>query len=149
MGVPPDGVRTTHMKGSHSDPSRGYNWRMVTLTEVAAMRVKALAAEDPEAQVLRLAVEGGGCSGFQYAIGFDTDREADDVEIDANGVRVVIDPISLPYLQGSTIDYQDGLMGAGFSFDNPNVASTCGCNASFQAKPEVEGPYSPKADGCG
>jgi len=149
MGVPPDGVRTTRMKGSRSGPSRGYNWRMVTLTEVAAERVKALAAEDPEAQVLRLAVEGGGCSGFQYAIGFDTDREADDVEIDANGVRVVIDPISLPYLQGSTIDYQDGLMGAGFSFDNPNVASTCGCNASFQAKPEVDGPYSPKADGCG
>ncbi len=149
MGVPPDGLRATGMKGSHSDPSRGYNWRMVTLTEVAAKRVKALAAEDPEAQVLRLAVEGGGCSGFQYAIGFDTDSEADDVEIDAYGVRVVIDPISLPYLQGSTIDYQDGLMGAGFSFDNPNVASTCGCNASFQAKPDVEGPYSPKADGCG
>ena len=99
--------------------------------------------------MLRLAVEGGGCSGFQYAIGFDTDSEADDVEIDAHGVRVVIDPISLPYLQGSTIDYQDGLMGAGFSFENPNVASTCGCNASFQAKPEIEGPYSPKADGCG
>ncbi|MEP6642001.1 MAG: iron-sulfur cluster assembly accessory protein [Gaiellales bacterium] len=122
---------------------------MVTLTEIAAERVKALAAEDPEARVLRLAVEGGGCSGFQYAIGFDTASEANDVEIDAHGVRVVIDPISLPYLQGSTIDYQDGLMGAGFSFDNPNVASTCGCNASFQAKPDVEGPYSPKADGCG
>jgi len=74
---------------------------------------------------------------------------ADYVEIDVHGVRVVIDPISLPYLQGSTIDYQDGLMGAGFSFDNPNVASTCGCNASFQARPDVEGPYSPKADGCG
>jgi iron-sulfur cluster assembly protein len=137
------------MRGSRSDPHREYNWPMVTLTEIAAERVKALAAEDPQARVLRLAVEGGGCSGFQYAIGFDTDSEADDVEIDAHGVRVVIDPISLPYLQGSTIDYQDGLMGAGFSFDNPNVASTCGCNASFQAKPEVEGPYSPKADGCG
>jgi iron-sulfur cluster assembly accessory protein len=61
----------------------------------------------------------------------------------------VIDPISLPYLQGSTIDYHDGLMGAGFSFENPNVASTCGCNSSFQAKPGIEGPYSPKADGCG
>jgi iron-sulfur cluster assembly accessory protein len=149
MGLPPHRPQAHSMKGSHSGTGRGYNWRMVNLTEIAAERVKALASEDPDARVLRLAVEGGGCSGFQYAIGFDTDREADDVEIDSHGVRVVIDPISLPYLQGSTIDYQDGLMGAGFSFENPNVASTCGCNASFQAKPEIEGPYSPKADGCG
>jgi iron-sulfur cluster assembly protein len=149
MGLPPHRPQAHGMKGSHSGAGRGYNWRMVNLTEIAAERVKALASEDPDARVLRLAVEGGGCSGFQYAIGFDTDREADDVEIDSHGVRVVIDPISLPYLQGSTIDYQDGLMGAGFSFENPNVASTCGCNASVQAKPEVEGPYSPKADGCG
>jgi iron-sulfur cluster assembly protein len=137
------------MRDSRAGGTPGYNWPMVNLTEIAAERVKALAAEDPEARVLRLAVEGGGCSGFQYAIGFDTDSEADDVEIDSHGVRVVIDPISLPYLQGSTIDYHDGLMGAGFSFDNPNVASTCGCNSSFQAKPEIEGPYSPKPNGCG
>jgi iron-sulfur cluster assembly accessory protein len=137
------------MRGSRTAAPCGYNWPMVMLTEIAAERVRALAAEDPEAKVLRLAVEGGGCSGFQYAIGFDTEREPDDVEIDVNGVRVVIDPISLPYLQGSTIDYHDGLMGAGFSFDNPNVASTCGCNSSFQAKPGIEGPYSPKPDGCG
>ena len=138
------------MKGSRSRQGLATIWPMVTLTEIAADRVKALAAEDPEARVLRVAVEGGGCSGFQYAIGFDTDSEADDVEIDSHGVRVVIDPISLPYLQGSTIDYHDGLMGAGFSFENPNVASTCGCNASFQAKEGVEGPYSPKQGGsCG
>ena len=137
------------MRGSRSAAPCGYNWPMVMLTEIAAERVKALAAEDPEAKVLRLAVEGGGCSGFQYAIGFDSECEPDDVEIDARGVRVVIDPISLPYLQGSTIDYHDGLMGAGFSFDNPNVASTCGCNSSFQAKPGIEGPYSPKPNGCG
>jgi iron-sulfur cluster assembly accessory protein len=122
---------------------------MVELTEFAAERVKALAASDPEAKVLRLAVEGGGCSGFQYAIGFDTGSEAGDVEVDSHGGRVVIDPISLPYLQGSRIDFKDGLMGAGFSFENPNVQSTCGCNSSFQAKPEIEGPYSPKPGGCG
>jgi iron-sulfur cluster assembly accessory protein len=122
---------------------------MVELTEFAAERVKALAAADPEAKVLRLAVEGGGCSGFQYAIGFDTSSEDGDVEVDSHGVRVVIDPISLPYLQGSRIDFKDGLMGAGFSFENPNVQSTCGCNSSFQAKPEIEGPYSPKPEGCG
>lgn len=122
---------------------------MVELTEIAAERVKTLAASDPEARVLRLAVEGGGCSGFQYAIGFDTGIEDGDLEVESHGVRVVIDPVSLPYLQGSRIDYHDGLMGAGFSFDNPNVAATCGCNSSFQAKAEVEGPYSPKPGGCG
>jgi iron-sulfur cluster assembly accessory protein len=123
---------------------------MVTLTHTAVEKVKTLSAEDPEAKVLRLAVEGGGCSGFQYAIGFDTEVEPDDLRVDCDGVAVVIDPISLPYLQGSTIDWVDGLMGAGFQFDNPNVASTCGCNSSFQAKPDIEGPYSPKAGGgCG
>ena len=115
---------------------------MIALTDKAAENVKRLAAQDDEARVLRVAVEGGGCSGFQYAIGFDT--------VESHGVRVVVDPISLPYLAGSTIDYSDGLIGAGFRFDNPNVASSCGCNSSFQAKDEIEGPYSPKAGGgCG
>ena len=123
---------------------------MVTLTQTAADKVRTLAAEDPDAQVLRVAVEGGGCSGFQYAIGFDSGAEEGDIELVQDGVRVVIDPVSLPYLQGSTIDFIDGLMGAGFRFENPNVASTCGCNSSFQAKPEIEGPYSPKAgSSCG
>ena len=123
---------------------------MVILTEHAAEKVRLLSAEDPEAQVLRVAVEGGGCSGFQYAIGFDSEPEEGDVIVEQDGVKVVIDPISLPYLDGSTIDYIDGLMGAGFRFENPNVASTCGCNSSFQAKPEIEGPYSPKTgSSCG
>ena len=66
-----------------------------------------------------------------------------------HGVRVVVDPVSLPYLEGSVVDYKDGLIGAGFSFDNPNVAATCGCNSSFQAKDGIEGPYSPKpGNGC-
>ena len=123
---------------------------MIALTDKAAENVKRLAAQDDEARVLRVAVEGGGCSGFQYAIGFDTGAEPDDLEVESHGVRVVVDPISLPSLAGSTIDYSDGLIGAGFRFDNPNVASSCGCNSSFQAKDEIEGPYSPKAGGgCG
>ena len=122
---------------------------MVALTPTAADKVKVLAQSDAEAQVLRLAVEGGGCSGFQYAIGFDTGAEPDDLVVECDGVKVVIDPVSFPYLRGSTLDYTDGLIGAGFTFDNPNVASTCGCNASFQAKEDVEGPYSPKASECG
>jgi len=99
--------------------------------------------------VLRLAVEGGGCSGFQYAIGFDSGSDPDDLTLESHGVRVVVDPVSLPYLEGSVVDYKDGLIGAGFSFDNPNVAATCGCNSSFQAKDGIEGPYSPKpGNGC-
>ena len=127
-----------------------YHLGMIALTDKAAENVKRLAEQDAEARVLRVAVEGGGCSGFQYAIGFDTGAEPDDLEVESHGVRVVVDPISLPYLRGATIDYSDGLIGAGFRFDNPNVASSCGCNSSFQAKDGIEGPYSPKAgDGCG
>jgi iron-sulfur cluster assembly protein len=122
---------------------------VITLTPQAAEKIRTLAEQDPEARVLRVAVEGGGCSGFQYAIGFDAAAEPDDVNVESHGVQVVIDRTSLPYLAGSTIDYADGLMSSGFSFDNPNVASSCGCNASFQAKDDVEGPYSPKSDGCG
>ena len=118
---------------------------MVTLTENAARKVLALAAEDPEAVVLRVAVEGGGCSGFQYAIGFDSAPESDDLEVESRGVRVVVDPVSLPYLQGSEVDYVDGLMGAGFRFENPNVAGTCGCNSSFQAKETSRGRSAPRS----
>jgi iron-sulfur cluster assembly accessory protein len=122
---------------------------MVTMTEKAVRKVKALAAAEADAEVLRLAVQGGGCSGFQYALGFDNATEPGDAEVEIDGIRVVIDAVSLPYLRGSRVDYVDGLIGAGFSFDNPNVAATCGCNASFQAKPEIQGPYSPKAGNSG
>jgi len=117
---------------------------MISLTETAAAKIRTLAATDADAKVLRLAVEGGGCSGFQYAVGFDVAAEDDDLQWESNGVTIVVDRISLPYLDGSTVDYSDGLIGAGFRFENPNVASSCGCNASFQAKEGVEGPYSPK-----
>jgi iron-sulfur cluster assembly accessory protein len=122
---------------------------MIQLTPKAAEKIRSLAAQDPDAQVLRVAVEGGGCSGFQYAIGFDSAPEPDDLNLESHGVRVVVDQTSLPYLAGATIDYSEGLMNAGFSFDNPNVAASCGCNSSFQAKEGIEGPYSPKADGGG
>jgi iron-sulfur cluster insertion protein len=122
---------------------------VVTLTDKALDKVRQLADREQDANVLRLAVEGGGCSGFQYAIGFDSASAPDDVVVDAAGVTVVIDPVSLPYLRGSQLDYVDGLINAGFTFTNPNVAATCGCNASFQAKPDVQGPYSPKAGNSG
>jgi iron-sulfur cluster assembly protein len=112
---------------------------MVTVTENAALKIKELMAQEPEGEisVLRIAVEGGGCSGFQYALGFDRGPQDGDNEIEMHGVRVVVDPFSAPYLAGSEIDYVDALMGAGFAINNPNVTTACGCGSSFQAKEGV------------
>src|SRR4051794_26461770 len=109
---------------------------MVTVTESAATKIRALMAEEPEGDVsvLRIAIQGGGCSGFQYALGFDRGPQDGDNEIEMNGVRVVIDPFSAPYLTGAEIDYVDALMGAGFAINNPNVEAACGCGSSFPAK---------------
>jgi len=114
---------------------------MVTITESAASKIRELMAEDAEEEVsvLRIAIEGGGCSGFQYALGFDRGPQDGDNEIEMNGVKVVIDPFSAPYLTGSEIDYVDALMGAGFAINNPNVQAACGGGSSFQAKEGVEG----------
>jgi iron-sulfur cluster assembly protein len=127
---------------------------MVTVTESAATKIRALMAEEPEGDisVLRIAIQGGGCSGFQYALGFDRGPQDGDNEIEMNGVRVVIDPFSAPYLAGAEIDYVDALMGAGFAINNPNVEAACGCGSSFQAKEgAVEGEaVQPHAGGgCG
>jgi iron-sulfur cluster assembly protein len=111
---------------------------MVTITERAAEKALALLAaeSDPDLTGLRVAVEGGGCSGFQYALGFDGAPEAEDrVEV-VNGLRIIVDPHSLPYLEGAAIDYEDGLMEAGFRITNPNVVAACGCGSSFQARDE-------------
>jgi iron-sulfur cluster assembly accessory protein len=112
-------------------------------------------AEEPagELSVLRIAIQGGGCSGFQYALGFDRGPQDGDNEIEMNGVKVVIDPFSAPYLTGSEIDYVDALMGAGFAINNPNVQAACGCGSSFQAKEGVAEGEAPAtqaaAGGCG
>jgi iron-sulfur cluster assembly accessory protein len=129
---------------------------MVTITERAADKVKQLlAAEgDPSLTVLRVAVEGGGCSGFQYALGFDSAPDDNDEAWEYHGVRVIVDRFSLPYLQGSSVDYIDGLAGAGFQIENPNVVAACGCGSSFQAKDETPADDLPEAvgdcdTGCG
>jgi iron-sulfur cluster assembly protein len=127
---------------------------MVTVTEKAAGKIKELMAEEPEGDtsVLRVAVQGGGCSGFQYALGFDRGPQDGDNEIEMHGVRVVIDPFSAPYLIGSEIDFVDALMGAGFAINNPNVTAACGCGSSFQAKDEAGGepaPATAAGGGCG
>jgi iron-sulfur cluster assembly protein len=127
---------------------------MVTVTERAATKIRELMSEEPEGEVsvLRVAIQGGGCSGFQYALGFDRGPQDGDNEIEMNGVRVVIDPFSAPYLTGSEIDFVDALMGAGFAINNPNVVSACGCGSSFQAKDEAgagEAAATHAGGGCG
>jgi iron-sulfur cluster assembly protein len=99
-----------------------------------------------EAEVLRVAVQGGGCSGFEYALGFDRGAEPGDLELEHHGVKVVVDPFSAPYLQGSSIDFLETLAESGFKIENPNVASACGCGHSFQV---AEGEDAPEAAGGG
>ena len=123
---------------------------LVTLTEGAATKIRELMAEEPagEAGVLRVAVQGGGCSGFEYVLGFDSGAQADDHRLDAFGIPVVVDPFSAPKIQGTQIDFVDGLQG-GFAINNPNATSGCGCGHSFQVDDEAGG-ETPSADtGCG
>ncbi len=105
---------------------------LVGLTPLAASKVNEIrAAEDIEAEMgLRLRVVGGGCAGFSYDLYFDAPTEVDQ-QFTVEGVNVVVDEMSLMYLVGTQIDYVEGLQGAGFKFNNPNVKSTCGCGSSF------------------
>jgi iron-sulfur cluster assembly accessory protein len=105
---------------------------VITLSDGAAAKIADLiAAEGNPELALRVAVRPGGCSGFSYEMFFDSDIAPDDVTTSAGAVRVVVDPASAPMLQGATLDYQDGLQGAGFHITNPNAARTCGCGNSF------------------
>ena len=121
---------------------------LVTLTAGAAVKIGNLMAQEPagEAEVLRIAIQGGGCSGFEYALGFDRGAQAGDHELEFHGVKVVVDPFSAPYLQGSTVDFLEGLEESGFKIDNPNVVTACGCGSSFQV---AEGEAPDAAAGCG
>jgi iron-sulfur cluster insertion protein len=103
----------------------------ITLTDSAVTKLAVLLAEDGEQQALRIAVTGGGCSGFQYALGFDTETHSDDLTFEQGGVKVLIDEQSAEYLQGAVVDFQDGLNGKGFSIENPNSTGSCGCGQSF------------------
>jgi iron-sulfur cluster assembly accessory protein len=124
---------------------------LLDLTPLAAQKVKDLMAEEPDAEslVLRVAIQGGGCSGFQYGLGFDTAAAEGDHELELEGVRVVVDPFSAPYLQGAKIDYLNGLQESGFKIDNPNAVSSCGCGHSFQVEEGEELPEGTQVGGCG
>ncbi len=105
---------------------------MVALSDKAAEKVKEIRGEEniEEGYALRLKVQGGGCSGFSYDLYFDQSQETDQ-SFDVKGVKLICDQMSLMYLMGTEIDYVEGLHGAGFKFNNPNVKSTCGCGSSF------------------
>ncbi len=106
---------------------------MLSLTDVAATKVaEFLGKHDRPEALLRVRVVGGGCSGFQYQLALDDESRAGDQIIEQNGVRILVDERSLPYLDGTEIDYVEDIMGAGFRFNNPNAVSNCGCGESFQ-----------------
>ena len=113
---------------------------MITLTDKGAEKVREfLDGQSAPAQTsgLRVGVRGGGCSGFQYALAFDEQRDGD-VVFEDKGIRLLVDNPSLPYVKGSVIDFVDGLQGAGFKVENPNVTAACGCGSSFRVAEEQE-----------
>ena len=109
--------------------------RNINISDKAAAEIKRVMQENniPESSGLRMGVKGGGCSGFTYVLGFDEKSTEKDKVFEANGVKVFIDERSFPYLAGIVLDYQEGLQGKGFTFDNPNATRTCGCGHSFDA----------------
>ena len=107
---------------------------MITLSDKGAEKVhEFLDSQQQDAALagLRVGVRGGGCSGFQYQLAFDQQRESDAV-FESHGLKLLVDRESLPYVSGSTIDYEEGLQGAGFKVSNPNVVAACGCGSSFR-----------------
>lgn len=106
----------------------------VDFTDSAAAKVKELIDEERnDALKLRVFIQGGGCSGFQYGFTFEEDQEGDDTAVEKGGVTLLIDPMSLQYLMGARIDYKEDLEGARFVINNPNATTTCGCGSSFSA----------------
>ncbi len=113
---------------------------MITFSDKGAEKVhEFLASQNADVQThgLRVGVRGGGCSGFQYALAFDEQRDGDEV-FDAQGLRILVDGPSLPYVRGSIIDYVDSMQGAGFKVENPNVVAACGCGSSFRVAEEEQ-----------
>jgi iron-sulfur cluster assembly accessory protein len=103
----------------------------ISLTDAAARRIAAIVAKDGEKTALRVSVEGGGCSGFSYKFDLVNDRADDDIVIEKNNARVLIDSMSVMYMEGSEIDFVDSLMGQSFQIKNPNAVASCGCGTSF------------------
>src|SRR5688572_30382950 len=103
----------------------------ITVTDRAADRIKRIIAGDPGKMHLRVSVSGGGCSGFQYGFALDDTRNDDDIAVEKNGATVVVDAVSLTYMEGAEIDFVDDLIGATFKVRNPQATASCGCGTSF------------------
>lgn len=119
----------------------------ITITPTAAQAVRELLEKrNLEGYALRVFISGGGCSGFQYGMALEGNIRENDLSYESEGVKVVVDEVSINYLRGATVDYVDDLMGSGFKIDNPNAVSTCGCGSSFRTNEEsgAEG----SAGGC-
>jgi len=116
-----------------------YHAKGVALTETGAAKVREFLSSQGlnETAGLRVGVRGGGCSGFQYQLAFDEQRDGDAI-FEHSGLRLLVDNQSLPYVDGSTIDYVDSLQGAGFQVNNPNVVAACGCGSSFRVADEEQ-----------
>jgi iron-sulfur cluster assembly accessory protein len=124
---------------------------ILSATPEAVEKIKSLIAEkELTGYGLRVFVTGGGCSGLQYGMAFENNpREEDRIVEVGDGVRLIVDPMSLLYIQGASIDFVDNLMGGGFRIENPNAVTTCGCGSSFQTKEGGAGPYSGGGCACG
>jgi iron-sulfur cluster assembly accessory protein len=103
----------------------------ITLSERAARRIAGILSSEPGGTALRISVSGGGCSGFQYGFDLDHTRAPDDIVIERDGATVLIDPISVPYMSGSEIDFVDNMIGQAFQIKNPHATASCGCGTSF------------------
>ncbi|UXM93932.1 iron-sulfur cluster insertion protein ErpA [Bartonella sp. HY329] len=103
----------------------------VAVSDSAAKRINLILAKEPDKTALRISVEGGGCSGFSYKYELVDAQNEDDFVIEKNGAQILIDSISLPFIEGSEIDFVDDLMGQAFQINNPNAVSSCGCGTSF------------------
>ena len=111
------------------------NQRLITITEKAAEKISEFIKEEKESpQFLRIYVQGGGCSGLSYGMGFEKAAEEDDIVIEENGVKVIVDTYSQEHLQGANVDYIESLMGSGFKINNPNVTKSCSCGSSFSTE---------------
>ena len=130
-----DSHSTSNAASASESVQEGDMMMFVELTQIAADKVKEIREAEglEDDMVLRVRVVGGGCSGFSYDLFFDKPQPEMDKAIERFGVKLVVDQMSMMYLMGTTIDYVEGLQGAGFKFNNPNVTSTCGCGSSFSA----------------
>ena len=103
----------------------------ISLTERAARRINEIMGGEPSGSMLRISVNGGGCSGFQYAFDIEQAPQPDDIVVQRDGATVLVDQVSLPFLEGSTIDFVDDLIGQSFKIQNPHATASCGCGTSF------------------